>query len=183
MTINNIKSTFTRISRASEIPGGKAAMIRLGLVAATILGVMALSVSTLPPIADGLDSFLTAVLSGIVTSVMCAAILWGLAKWTAFIFPKAHSAACRFWDNFCALNILGLAIKAMIWVYLLMMPVTLYGIILSPLFCLVYALSMIGSQLVSRLILILVCFGALSIMVLLDVCKLKEQTLWTMLRR
>jgi len=174
MSVNNTKSIFTRISRLAEVPGNKAAMIRLGIVAASILGVLAMTVCTLPPVTDGLGSFLTAILSGIVCSIMVAAILWGLAKWTAFIFPKAYGVACRCWDNLYAWNLIGLAIKAMLWIYLVMMPVTLYGIILSPLFLLVSALSMIESQLVSRLILILLCVGTLGFMVLLDVCRLKD---------
>ncbi len=187
MTINNLKSTFTRVAQSAEIPGNKAAIVRLCLVAVSLVGVLALSLVTLPPISDGLGDVLTGLLSGVVSSMMVAAIVWGFAKWAAFIFPKSYAVASRCWDHLYAWNLIGLAIKAMIWVYLVMMPVALFGIILTPLFYLIYALSYLPSVLLSRAILITVCVGFLFFVILLDVCRLTDrcwkQTLVNLFRK
>lgn len=184
MTNNKIKSPFAHLSQLTQIPGNKAAIIRLLLTAVSLLGGLILTVCTLPPITDGFGSFLYAALTGIVCSIMFATLAWGFAKWTAFIFPKAHAVASRFWNSLYALGIFAFAIKVMVWLYLLMLPVVLYGIILAPLYFLVYALSLLSCEFLSVSILTLFFIGSLFFVVLLDICKLMDlcwkQTLRTM---
>ena len=174
MSINKIKSTFARLSRLSRIPGNKAPIIRLCLMAAALVGGLLLTVCSLPPITQGLGDFLYAILTGVVCSIMFAGLVWGFAKWAAFIFPKSRALADRVWNSLFAWGVIGLAIKAMIWLYLLMLPVVLYGVVLLPLGLLVYALSLLGSGFLSTLLLVLLFVGAVCFMVLLDVCTLEE---------
>ena len=174
MKNNNTTSIFARFSQAAAIPGNKAAIVRLCLVAVTLVGGLLLTLLALPPITDGFGNFLTAIFTGIFCSIMAAALLWGFARWARFIFPKALAGAKRFWNSLYALSIFALVIKVMVWIYLLMLPVVLYGIVLAPLYFVVFALSLMGSEVLAVLILALLLVGSLFMMVLLDVCKLKN---------
>ena len=93
MKNNNTKSIFTRISQLAAIPGNKSAIVRLCLVALTLVGGLFLTVALLPPIGDGFGDWLLAILTGVFCSIMGAALLWGFAKWTGFLFPKALAGA------------------------------------------------------------------------------------------
>ena len=175
MTTNNIKSTFPRISELAAIPGNKSAIVRLCLVAVTLVGGLLLTVFLLPPIADGFGDWVTAILTGVFCSIMAAGLLWGFAKWTGFIFPKALAGARRFWNSLYALGLFALVIKVMVWIYLLMLPVVLYGIVLAPLYLVIYLLSLMGSEVLAIMILAVLLVAALFFAVLLDVCKLTDR--------
>lgn len=170
--MTNRKSLFAQISDLSKVPGNKGPIVRLCLVAATLIFGLVLTFLALSYTTGGLGDFLIAILTGVLTTIMAAALIWGFAKWAAFIFPKSLALANRFWNSLYALGIFALAIKAMTWIYLLLMPVTLYGLILSPLYLLVSGLSLMGSEVLAVAIFALLCIGALAFMILLDVCHL-----------
>lgn len=174
MKNNNKKSIFQHISQLAAVPGNKGAIVRLCLVAVTLIGGLFLTLGTLPPIADGFGDWLTANITGALVSIMLAGLMWGFAKWTGFIFPKAFAGARRFWNSLHALSLFAFAIKVMVWIYLLMLPLVLYGIVLMPLSLVVYLLSLIGPEFISVTILALLFIFSLFLMVLMDVCKLKD---------
>ena len=174
--MTNRKSLFAQISDLSKVPGNKGPIVRLCLVAATLIFGLVLTFLALSYTTGGLGDFLIAILTGVLSTIMAAALIWGFAKWAAFIFPKSLALANRFWNSLYALGIFALAIKAMTWIYLLLMPVTLYGFILSPLYLLVSGLSLMGSEVLAVAIFALLCIGALAFMILLDVEKISDRT-------
>ena len=171
----NIKTTFAHVSQNASVPGNKGAIFRLCLVAVTLIIGLVLTVAAVPYVNGGLGDVLIAILTGFVCSIMAAALFWGFAKWTAFIFPKALAGARRFWNSLYALSLLALVIKVMVWIYLLMLPIVLYGIILTPLYLIVFALSLLPFEFIAVLLLVLLSVGVLFFVVLLDVCKLTDR--------
>jgi len=174
MSTINIKSAFANLAQLAKVPGNKAAMVRLGLVALTLIVGTLLTICALPHVTGGFGQILISLLTGIVSSITVAAFIWGFAKWAVFIFPKSLALANRFWNSLYALGIFALAIKAMTWIWLLLMPVTLFGLITSPLMLLVSALSMIRPEFLGVLILTILVVATLFFVVLLDVCKLQN---------
>ena len=170
--MTNRKSLFAQFSDLSKVPGNKAPIVRLCLTAATLIIGLVLTILALPHVTGGFGDILIAILTGVLTTILVAALVWGFAKWAVFIFPKSLALANRFWNSLYALGIFALAIKAMTWIYLLLMPVTLYGLMLSPLYLLVSALSLMGSEILAVTIFALLCIGSLAFMILLDVCHL-----------
>lgn len=187
MTINKIKSTFTELSQQAQEPGNKAPFVRLIVMAVTMVGGLLLTMFTLPPITQGLGKFLYAMLTGVVITIMFTGLAWGFAKWAVFIFPKSRAVADRVWNSLYAWGIFGLAIKVMLWLYLLILPAVLYGVVLLPLGLVVYALSLLGSEFLGIVIVVLLFVGAVCFMVLLDVCTIKnlcwKQTLRTIFEK
>lgn len=183
MTINKIKSTFTELSQLAQEPGNKAPFVRLIVMAVTMVGGLLLTMFTLPPITQGLGKFLYAMLTGVVITIMFTGLAWGFAKWAVFIFPKSRAVTDRVWNSLYAWGIFGLAIKVMLWLYLLILPAVLYGVVLLPVGLVVYALSLLGSEFLGIVIVVLLFVGAVCFMVLLDVCTIKnlcwKQTLRT----
>jgi hypothetical protein len=174
--MTNHKSLFAQISNLSKIPGNKAPIVRLCLVAATLVIGLVLTVLALPHVTGGLGQILITILTGIVASIVAAARIWGFAKWAVFIFPKSFALANRFWNSIRVFGIILLVIKAMTWLYLLFLPITIYGLMLSPLYLLVGALSMIPFEFLSTLILVILCVGSLAFVILLDICHLTGQS-------
>ena len=170
--MTNRKSLFAQFSDLSKVPGNKAPIVRLCLAAATLIIGLVLTILALPHVTGGFGDILIAILTGVLTTILVAALVWGFAKWAVFIFPKSLALANRFWNSLYALGIFAFAIKAMTWIYLLLMPVTLYGLMLSPLYLLVSALSLMGSEILAVTIFALLCIGSLAFMILLDVCQL-----------
>ena len=187
MTINKMKSTLAELFQLSKIPGNKAPFVRLCLIAATLVGGLLLTIFTLPPITQGLGKLLYAMLTGVVCSIMFAGLVWGFAKWAVFIFPKSRAVADRVWNSLYAWGIFGLAIKVMIWLYLLILPAVLYGVVLLPIGLVVYGLSLLGSEFLGIVIVVLLFVGAVCFMILLDVCTIKnlcwKQTLRTIFEK
>lgn len=179
MTIKNLKSTFASIFHN---PDNKAPFIRICLIAVILVGGLLLTVFNLPPITDGFGAFLEAIHLGIAVTVMFAGLTWGFAKWAVFIFPKSKALADRVWNGLFAWGIIGLAIKAMLWLYIFLLPVTLYGVVLLPVGLLVYGLSLLGLGVFSELLLTVIFVAAVCFMVYLDVCKLTEKNWWQTLR-
>ena len=163
---NNI---FTRSSRT---PGFAGAIVRLCLVVAILLGGFALTVLCLPSFATSFTDLLTAAATGILCSLSLAVIVWAFVKWAIFAFPYSCKLAKRFWNLVLPLSLLALLVKIMVWIYLLMLPVVLFGLIFSPLSFLVYSLSMMGSEVLAILIFAVLVVGSLALMVSLDVCKI-----------
>lgn len=180
--MTNHKSLFAQISNLSKIPGNKAPIVRLCLVAVTLVIGLVLTVLALPHVTGGLGQILISILTGIVASIVAAALIWGFAKWAVFIFPKSFALANRFWNSIRVFGIILLVIKAMTWLYLLFLPITIYGLMLSPLYLLVAALSMIPFEFLSTLILVILCVGSLAFVILLDICHLTGQSWKEILR-
>ena len=174
MSTTTRTSLFPRLSDLVKVPGNKAPIVRLCLVAATLILGLVLTVLALPAVSGGLGDYLIAILTGVIITIMAAALIWGFAKWAIFIFPKTKALANGFWNSLIALGLIGLAIKAMVWLWLYFLPIPLYGLVLLPLSLLVSALSMMGSEILAIIILILLIVGALAFMILLDVCHLME---------
>lgn len=186
MFMQNCKAFFSRISDLSKTPGNKAPILRLCLVAIICIVGLVLTILALPYAKEGIDNFLTAILTGVMTTIVVAAIVWGFAKWAVFAFPKSLQIANRIWNAFIPWGLLGLLLKAMVWIWILFMPVTLFGLLMFPLYLVVGALSLIGSEVLSALILSVLCVGSLAFMILLDVSHLQRQdwkqvlhTTWT----
>lgn len=169
---NNHKSLFAQLSNLIKIPGNKAPIVRLCLVAATFVLGLALTVLALPTVSGGLGDYLIAILTGVIITIMASALIWGFAKWAIFIFPKTKALAKRFWNSLIALGIIGLVIKVMVWLWLCLLPIPLFGLILTPLYLVIGALSMMQSEILSVMILTLLTVGTLAFMILLDVCHL-----------
>lgn len=170
--MTNRKSLFAQVSDLSKVPGNKAPIVRLCLVAVTLIIGLVLTILALPHVTGGFGEILIAIVTGVLSTIMVAALIWGFAKWAVFIFPKSLAVANRFWNSLYALGIFALAIKAMTWLYLLLLPITLYGLMLSPIYLLVYAFSLMGSEILAVTIFALLCIGSLAFMILLDVCHL-----------
>ena len=172
MSANTRTSLFTRLSDLSKTPGNKAPFVRLCLVALTLIVGLVLTIMALPTVTGGIGEYFIAFLTGVIVTLIAAALIWGFAKWAVFIFPKTKALANRFWNSLTALGLIGLAIKAMVWLWLYFLPIPLYGLILSPLTLLVTGLSMMGSEILAVTILVLLVVATLAFMVLLDVCHL-----------
>ena len=166
------KSLFARLSDLIQIPGNKAPIVRLCLVAATLVLGLALTILVLPTVSGGLGAYLIAILTGVIITIMAAALIWGFAKWAVFIFPKTTVLAKGFWNRLIALGIIGLAIKVMVWLWLYFLPIPLYGLILTHLYLAIGVLSMMQSEILAVVILTLLAIGTLAFMILLDVCRL-----------
>ena len=179
--MTNRKSLFAQISDLSKVPGNKGPIVRLCLVAATLIIGLVLTILALPNVTGGFGEILVAILTGVLVTIMMAALLWGFAKWVTFFFPKSLALAKGFWNSLISLGLIGLAIKVMIWLGLLFLPVPLYGLILTPLYLLVMGLSLLP-EFLSVLILSLLLVGSLAFMVLLDVCHLTGQSWKEVLR-
>lgn len=172
MSANTRTSLFTRLSDLSKTPGNKAPFVRLCLVALTLIVGLVLTIMALPTVTGSIGEYFIAFLTGVIVTLIAAALIWGFAKWAVFIFPKTKALANRFWNSLTALGLIGLAIKAMVWLWLYFLPIPLYGLILSPLTLLVTGLSMMGSEILAVTILVLLVVATLAFMVLLDVCHL-----------
>ena len=175
MTTNNTKTTIKDLFRLSRIPGNRAPFVRLCLMAVVLIGGLLVTVCSLPSITDGFGAFLEAIHLGIAVTVMLAGLTWGFAKWAAFICPRAKELADRIWDGLFAWGIIGLAIKAMIWLYIVTLPAAFYGVVLLPLGLLVYGLSLLGLGVVSELLLTAIFVVAVCFMILLDVCIMTDK--------
>ena len=171
--IHYLKSNLVRIFRD---PDSKGPILRLCLMAVVMVAGLVLTVCCLPPITQGLGAFLEGILLGFTCTVMCMGLSWGFAKWAAFIFPKSFALANYIWENLFAWSIFGLAIKAMIWLYLLILPAALYGAVLLPVGLVVYGLSLLGSGFLSTALLVLFFVGAVCLLATIDVCSLMEWT-------
>ena len=174
MSTNICKSLFTRLPNLRKNPDNKPAIVRLCLVALTLVVGLILTIMATPYAKGGLGGCITAFFTGVIITIMAAALVWGFAKWAVFIFPKTKALANGFWNSLTALGLIGLAIKVMVWLWLYFLPIPLYGLVLTPLYLIVGALSMIGSEVLSVLLLTLLVVGTLAFMVLLDVCYLME---------
>ena len=174
MSTNICKSLFTRLSNLRKNPDNKPAIVRLCLVALTLVVGLILTIMATPYAKGGLGGYITAFFTGVIITIMAAALVWGFAKWAVFIFPKTKALANGFWNSLTALGLIGLAIKVMVWLWLYFLPIPLYGLVLTPLCLIVGALSMIGSEVLSVLLLTLLVVVTLAFMVLLDVCYLME---------
>ena len=172
--MNNISlaTAFSQLRALWAVRGNKGAIVRLGLVVVTLLVGLVLTFISLPFV-GGLGNILSAFLSGILSSIVAGTVIWALAKWCVFIFPKSYAVAQRFWRSLSALSIIGLVLKAMTWIYLLFLPISLFGLMLAPAYLLVMLLSKMGSEFLATLILIVLCVGALLFEVHLDICKLQ----------
>ena len=165
-----------------NLTDNKAPFIRICLIAVVLIGGLLLTLFSLPPITDGIGEFLEAIHLGFAISVMMAGLTWGFAKWAVFIFPKSLALANRAWNGLFAWGIIGLAVKAMIWLYILCLPATLYGVVLLPVGLLTYGLSLLGLGIMSELLLTAIFVAAVCFMVFLDVCKLTDKNWWQTLR-
>lgn len=174
MSTNTCKSLFAHLSDLRKIPGNKAPIVRLCLVALTLVAGLILTIMATPYATGGLGGYIAAFFTGVIITIMVAALVWGFAKWAVFIFPKTKALANAFWNSLTALGLIGLAIKAMVWLWLYFLPIPLYGLVLTPLYLVVGALSAIGSEILSVLILTLLMVGTLAFVILLDVCYLMD---------
>lgn len=182
MSTTTRKSLFAHLSDLVNIPGNKAPFVRLCLVAATLILGLVLTALAIPTVSGGIGDYCIALLTGVIVTLMAAALIWGFAKWAVFIFPKTKALANRFWHSLTALGLIGLAIKVMVWLWLYFLPIPLYGLILTPLTLLVSALSMMGSEILAVAILVLLTVATLAFMILLDVCHLIGQSWKQVLR-
>ena len=173
--MSKLKALLTQISALYKVPGNKAPIIRLVLVAITIVGGILLSLLALPPITDGFVKFLGALFTALFAPIIYAAIVWGFAKWVTFFVPKTLAIARGFWDSLVAWGLIGLIVKIMVWIWLAFLPVPLFGLILSPLSLLIYGLAKLGIDWLTAPLLILVFAAVLAFMILLDVCHLTGQ--------
>ena len=163
------------------VPGRKSAIARLITVAALLLlGVIIAFASafTGEGFLKGIENFAAVIISFLIITPF----IWGFIKWGCFMFPKSLRVANAFGGGWIALNLFTLYIKVSLYLIMALAPVMMYGLLLSPVFMLIFALSSLGSSFLSVLLLIVVSTAALAFMVLLDVCKLKNLCWKTVLK-
>ena len=78
--MTNRKSLFAQISDLSKVPGNKGPIVRLCLVAATLIFGLVLTFLALSYTTGGLGDFLIAILTGVLTTILW---LWPTASGTA----------------------------------------------------------------------------------------------------
>ena len=166
-----MKNNKIHLTHSSNIPGFKGAVVRLCLVVAVLLGGLVTTAFCLPYFASSFADLLTAAGTGVLCTMILAILVWAFVKWAIFAFPKSFKLAKRFWNLVLPLSLLALIVKVMVWLYLLMLPIVLFGLIFSPLTLLVYGLSMMGSEILAILILTALIVVTLALMISLDVCK------------
>ena len=172
---NNYNETYTD-TVSPKVPGKKgtiARLIVLGIVA--LIGILS-SILTLPEYTArrGFGLALLEAFGGCGALFLLAAFIWGFMKWISFMGPKSLGAANRFWQAWIPLTFLGVYIKACIWLIVTVVPCSIYGMLMVPLFTVTQHFTEVNIGFFSAMGLFL--GGAALVMAVgfVDICKLRR---------
>ena len=162
-------------SHSDPIPGKTATIVRLVITGLVTILLLIVFFSIIPSSSPTLWIAILNVPIAIGSAAMFGAFTWGLVKWTAYIFPKARRWGKRVCSNFIALSLYGLAIKLMVRIYIIMLPIVSFGIALAPMALIIGCFDKIGVNIITSLLSLILGVAALGILVILDYAKLTRQ--------
>ena len=97
--------------------------------------------------------------------------IWGFWKWIVFMAPKTFSWANWMWKRLIPLSIVGLAFKAMLWLYILIAPIMLFSAVMFPMALLSTVLTECSDRFYIAIPLFLISSGLCVGEIIWDICK------------
>lgn len=116
-------------------------------------------------------------------ALLMTTIPWLLMKWGAYIFPKSLSWANGMWKGWIAITPIGLAVKAMIWLYILFLPFTLIAFALIPYGWISNQMLTVHNNCLISFAFMIGCTLMFAITIFMDVAKLKGCKLFDLIRK
>ncbi len=108
---------------------------------------------------------------------MVSVFFWCASKWCGFLGSRTLGWAGSFWDSFMALNLFTLAVKACIWISIVVAPFTIgMGAMLMPVMGLVSLMANTSDSIIAMFLLALVCLLVIAILVGIELKKLNVIT-------
>ena len=106
---------------------------------------------------------------------MLIVILWSTIKWGIFIAPKSKDWATNFWERWIPLTFIGIAIKVMVYLWILLTPIlTIPGMLIGGLAgILLKVFQAETSNLILWILYFFVCFVLMLFMLRLDWNKIR----------
>ena len=148
-------------------------LVILGLF--TVIGVLT-AVLTLPDyiVKRGFWLALWEAFGGCGLMLLTGVVIWGLFKWIAFMGPKSLGWANRFYNNWIPLTVLGVFVRACLWLIILVVPCSIYTFLMSPLTALTMHLAEAGIGFFSAMLLFILGVIAVIVAGFVDICKLRQ---------
>lgn len=122
-----ISSAVLRSERGKE-----STIVRLIITAIATLLLDYSFLSELPTQSETFGDAVINVTVAIGSATMIGAFFWIFVRWVTFIAPKSLGWANGLWENWIPLLVISLVVKAMIWLYILIFPITLSSVMLMP---------------------------------------------------
>ena len=153
--------------------GRKGAIARLVVAGLTLVITLVAAVMTMFT-QDGLGDAVTGFFAVLGTGALVGAMILILCKWLGFILPKSFGWANRFWRSWHALTIFGLYLKGCVWVFILLIPVSVMtSLISTACFSVVMLLVNFGQNFFGSLLFLAISGCVLAVVMFLDLCKVK----------
>ena len=153
--------------------GRKGAIARLVVAGLTLVITLVLAVMALFT-EEGFGNAITGFFAVLGTGCVMGVVILALCKWLGFILPKSFGWANSFWRSWHALTIFGLYLKGCVWVFILLIPVSVMtSLISAACFGLVMFLINAGRNIFSVLLYLAASGGVMAVLVFLDLCKVK----------
>ncbi len=158
----------------TKTPGTVGALFRLTILALGLLfGVIAAFASVPSYAGQGFFYRFFRFFADIGAMGMLAVFFWGASKWCAFLGGRTVCWANNFWNSFIALNFFTLAVKACLWLSIVVAPFSVgMGVILLPVMGIVGLMAKFSGSALAMLLLAAVCFLILFLLACFDLKKL-----------
>ena len=115
--------------------------------------------------------------------LLMTTIPWLLMKWGAYIFPKSLSWANGMWRGWIAITPIGLAVKAMLWLYILILPFTLIAFALIPYGWISELMMTVHNNCLISFAFMVGCTLLFALTIFMDVAKVKGCKLFDLIRK
>ena len=161
---------------ATRVPGRKGTIARLIVLGIFTVIALLSSILTLPEYISrrGFGLAILEAFGGCGILLLTGALFWGFMKWISFMGPKSLGAANRFWHAWIPLTFFGLYIKACLWLLITVVPCTIYGLLMAPVYSITLHFTKTEIGFFAAMGLFILGVAATVIMFFVDICKLRQ---------
>ncbi len=162
------------IQTITKKPGAVGAILRLAILAIGLLIGIIGAFSEIPSYSgQGFIYRFFRFFADIGACGMVGVFFWGAVKWCGFLGSRTLDWASAFWDSFIALNFFTLAVKACLWLSIVVAPFSVgMGVILIPVMGIVALMAKFSASAIAMLLLAVVCFLIILILACFELKKL-----------
>lgn len=162
-----------RKAKGAKVPGRGGAIARLIVMyLMVVIGLVSVVVSIFTS-EWTLGQLITEGIASVGLMLLLGAWFWSIMKWVGFIAPKSLGWAKGFWHAWRPLTFFGLYIKFMIFMVILIAPISIGLATYSPLLSMTFYFADHELTIFHALGLLLLGAVLVAVLTLLDVCKIK----------